>query len=380
MGIYFSSSGNMKESLEYLSAAGKILKNLNECKALYAKTIFNTGLVFGNMGEYNKLAEYSLSYINIAEQLYGDTSRILIKGYASLVSAYVQMHQYEKAVSIAGAAINIANRLGEKQIPPGLTTLYNAIGVCYVRLADYNRAINYLEKTEYLYFSSKPIHDENYINLLNSLAVTYSFMGLKAKSREYYEKGIELAESINSFLSFNLVNSYAIELGNDGNEKTGEALLARSLKKAEQTFGESTRNYVEVLKNYAEYLREYNIDKRKALSYYEQCASYLEENQWDIVLKYNILTGYAIALKDNGQSDKALEILQELLFTFSGPAEHHGLYENPPPEKLNPDKYSLKILRAKYDVLQGMLNEKSDLNTLLAIAVHQNCLYLSLKG
>jgi len=67
--------------------------------------------------------------------------------------------------------------------------------------------------------------------------------------RGYYEKGIELAESANSFLSFNLVNSYAIELGNDGRENSGEALLAGSLAKAERTFGKNTRNYDEVLKN-----------------------------------------------------------------------------------------------------------------------------------
>jgi CHAT domain-containing protein len=368
MGIYFSTSGNMKESLKYLSAAGDMLKNKNEERALYAKIIFNTGLVFGNMGESNKLAEYSLKYINVAEQLYGDTSRILIKGYASLVSAYIQMHQYEKAISTAGAGVNIANRLGKGQTPPELITLYNAIGVCYVGMADYNRAINYLEKTEYLYSSLKPVHDENYINLLNSLAVTYGFLGLKEKSMEYYEKGIELAESINSFMSFNLVNSYAIELGNDGKENIGEALLARSLEKAERTFGKSTRSYVEVLKNYAEYLREYDIDKQKALSYFEQCTTYVEENKWDIVLKYNILIGYAIALKDNGYTDKALEILQELLFAFSDAAGNHGLYENPSPDKLNPDKYSLKILRTKYDVLQHILKEKSDLKILLATA------------
>jgi CHAT domain-containing protein len=368
MGIYFSSSGNMKKALKFLSDAGKIVNNQDENKALYAKIIFNTGLVLGNMGDYNKLAEYSLEYINVAEQIYGDTSRTLIKGYASLVSAYIQLHDYEKAISIAAAGINIANKLGEEQIPPELKTLYNAVGVCYAGMADYNRAISYLEKTEYIYASENSIPDENYINLLNSLAATYSFMGLKEKSQEYYEKGIKLAESANSFLSFNLVNSYAIELGNDGRENSGEALLAGSLAKAERTFGKNTRNYVEVLKNYAEYLREYKIDREKALSYFEQCAAYVEKNEWDIVLRNNILTGYALALKDNGQTDKALEILQELLFSFSGQTIQHGLYENPHPDKINSDKYSLKILRAKYDVLQHILKDKADLKTLLAVA------------
>jgi CHAT domain-containing protein len=367
-GIYHSFAGEMKEALKDMLSAGNLTGNRYHNNLSYAKTLLNTGLIYGNLGEYNKLADYSQRYLDIVEKTYGDTSRLLIKGYSSLVTAYVQMQQYEKAVAVAGSAVKISNRLGDTWITPELITLYNAIGVCYVRLDDYSKAINYLEKTEYLYISGKLHQDENYLNLLNSLAVTYSYLGLKEKSREYYEKGIALAESINSPLSFNLVNSYAIELGNDGRKEQGESLLARSLEKAEKIFGVNTRSYIEVLKNYAEYLREFKIDRVRSLGDFEKCVEYIDDNQWDTALKNDIMTGYAVSLKENGQTHKALEILQELLFTYSGTGKEHDLYQNPAAHELRADKYSLKILREKYAVLRCMYMENPDLNTLKATA------------
>jgi len=367
-GIYHSFEGKMEEALKDMLSAERMTAGRHYKDFSYAKTLLNTGLIYGNMGEYPRLAEYSLRYLDIVEKTYGDTSRLLIKGYSSLVTAYVQMQQYEKAVAVAGSAVRIANYLGDKWIPAELITLYNAIGVCYVRLADYNKAINYLEKTEFLYISGGLLQDENYLNLLNSLAVTYSFLGLKEKSREYYEKGIGLAESINSPLSFNLVNSYAIELGNDGRQEQGEALLARSLEKAQKFFGINTRSYIEVLKNYAEYLREFKIDRIRSLDYFEKCVEYINDNQWDLALKNDIMTGYAVTLKENGQTRKALEKLQNLLFSYSGTGEKHDLYKNPDAHELKADKYSLKILRAKYNVLRDIYMENPDPEVLQATA------------
>ncbi len=39
----------------------------------------------------------------------------------------------------------------------------------------------------------------NYITLINSLAVTYGFLGLSDKEEEYFNKGIKLAVADNSY-------------------------------------------------------------------------------------------------------------------------------------------------------------------------------------
>ena len=82
-----------------------------------------------------------------------------------------------------------------------MADLYYNLGVCYNRLADFSKAKIYLDKTESIYKTSGLDQNDNFINLMNGLAITYDALGLNEEAGKYYEKGVALAISKNSSLA-----------------------------------------------------------------------------------------------------------------------------------------------------------------------------------
>ncbi len=223
----------------------------------------------------------------------------------------------------------------------------------------------YLEKAESFYRDYSLPEDERYINLLNSLAVNYFFLGQIDKSDEYFNKGIEKIGSSKSVLSLNLLNSFAIVLGNAGKVNRGEALIAGSLAKAKIFYGPESRDYYEVLKNYAEYLRTYRIDIGKSIRLYEECITYLNSHPEDISLREPVLLGYALALSKHGDAVKGLEIIQKMLFSDPGRTDYDAI-KNPDASSIEPNQSSVRLLRAKYEILWDIYNSNNKTEYLLA--------------
>ena len=244
--------------------------------------------------------------------------------------------------------------------------LYTNLGACFSRLADFSRAKIYLESAESIHEKNHLDFDNNYINLINTLAITYGALGLSDKSVEYYEKGVamSLALPVNSTFSFNIVNSYAINLGNSGKAKKGESLLKLVLDKAGKDKEKAPALYYEVLNNYAEYLQEYNIDIKKSLDCYSECLNYLEKNPGNNLLSDRVTLGYSLSLAKSGEPLEAIGIIQALLSKDYGIANGAQSYNNPDIETIKADKISLKIFKTKYQVLRDLFEKSNDLKIL----------------
>jgi CHAT domain-containing protein len=254
-------------------------------------------------------------------------------------------------------------------VPPStFADLYYSLGVCYNKTADFSEAKIYFDKTYAIVKKSGLNKDDNFINLMNGLALTCNSLGMKEETEDYYEQGTRLAISNNSSLALNMINSYCVFLAENGKAAKGEKLLENALARAKTDKEIDLRSYFEVLKNYAGYLSEYKIDIRKALKIYELCIQYLKNNNHDLELITSVNSGYAHALEETGELDKALAAVQSLLFSERAISETDEEYGNPTIESLKPDRATLKILRLKYDILWDIYNKKADLKTLAAVA------------
>ena len=191
-------------------------------------------------------------------------------------------------------------------------------------------------------------------------------MGLSDKSDEYFKKGFEMASSSSSMLSLNFINSFAIILGKAGKVNRGEELIKKSLEKAKNSSGPDSKDYYEILMYYADYLKEFNIDRKKSLLLFEQCIDYLNSHGEDISFRNKALLGYALALMENNESAKALERVQELIFSRVAGSPDYSQTGNPGLELIEPNLVSLDMLGAKYMILWDIYRKSLDFEYLLA--------------
>ncbi|MBG0859033.1 MAG: CHAT domain-containing protein [Bacteroidales bacterium] len=361
-------TGEYKRALLWLKRSVDVKHKLNQTDDYLAKSAYNIGVAYNYLGDFTMMGSYMLEYISISKSLYGDNSPEVASGYTYLVSASIELQEYEKSIEYAFAALDIINTNQGALKEDELSNLYIAIGTCYARLSDYTKARIYYEKAESVLSESQQGSGENYINLLNNLAITYRTLGLADKENDYFEKGIALTEGSNSALAYNLVNTYAVTLGNDGNTRKGENLLVDLLAKAKNHYGAGSRNYIEVLKNYAEYLRLYLNDNQRALEAYSKCMSFLEGNDDEVILRDPVTIGYALTLSASGEPQKALQKIQELLFPQLSTGISDKIYENPDLASMKADRGSLEKLNAKHEILWDIYSETNNYEVIEAAA------------
>jgi CHAT domain-containing protein len=366
IGVYYHYMHNFFEAVRYFNQSVSLKEKLKQYDASLYKCYYNLGVEYNRIGDIRKHEEYTKKSLDFEKKLYGDNSPKLIDSYLSLISASIQLKEYNQAISLLGEALKIAmenpGSVGKKQ----LADLYSNYGVVYAREADYSKAKIYFDKSEQVCRENNLTGDENYINLVNNLAVTYGVLHLSERSSQYYEMGIILAQSNDAFSSYNFVNSYAIILAKKGNVKRGEKILKEALARAEKNLGADSRIYNYVNSYYALYEMEFCHDYTAALDAYTKCMNYLKANSGDLTLKTSVYSGYSLCLAFKGKTSDALGVIQSLLFSQTDGIKPAGYFDNPPIGDIKPDKNSLNLLRTKYKILNDIYKKSSDQKALIA--------------
>ncbi len=369
IGVYYLLIEYYPDAIKYLNLSIKTKDIIKDYDKRYINALYNLGVAYYFLGEFSKNEYYTLRSLEMEKDLFGESNPGIVKTYLSLVASYIELQEYDKAITFSNIALSIANDNLDIVPPEYLADIYSNLGVCYIRLEDFSKSKLYLDKSESLYKEYNFAINDNYINLINSLAIAYGALGLTEKSNEYYSNGISMALNNNSKLAFNAVNSYAIILGNSGKAEEGVNLLKDALSRAKSDSIDNYHNYFNVLNNYANYLREYNIDNGKSLEYFKSCMDYLKKGTQDDLFVSSVYIGYALSLTKAGESEKALEILQSIILSEDGQKAKNDMFDNPGIESVQPDKKSLRLFRAKYNILWDMYFKSSD-NEILAAAAN----------
>lgn len=366
IGIYYLITKNYNESIRYLDLCISLKTKMGEFDERFAKALYNLGVAYISLGDIKRHEEYSSESLEIEKKINGEASPLLANIYLSLGLGYSELQEYDKSLNFFNNALTIANCKPDSVPPSTKADIYASLGGSYIKLADFSKAKIYLDKAESLYKQFDLNISENYINLINSLAITYGELKLTAEAEGFYKKVIPIALAYNSPMAYNIINSYSIILADNGDSKKGEQLLKDALDRAGTRFKSSSRNYIEVLINYANYLRKYNIDNSKSLECFGKCLKYIQMNDWDLTLKTFILLGYSLSLDEAGEKEKALETIQSLLFSGKEMRQDKGKYVNPDLDNLIPDRISLKILNTKYRILWEIYEKTNDQRTIEA--------------
>ncbi len=360
IGIYLLKSKNIDEAIRYLNLCKSLKEKNKEVDLRYDRVLYNISVAYATQGDLNNFESYALKSLETGKVIFDEDSPDLLFSYLSLVSAYIDQKEYEKAITNSNIALEIANKHFRTTPKSIIASFYYDLGVCYSGLADFSKAKIYFDKTESVILNSRVAFSENYINLMNSLAVTCSSLGMTKESGDYYVKAVNLAASMNSVFAYNLINSYSVFLSENGKVKEGETLLRNSLEHSKVNYNSIPEVYYEVLKNYANYLSDNKLDIKKSVACFEDCITYLKKNDQNSPLKSAVYIGYSRALENSGEPEKAISVIQTLLF----PDKVIDFHINPSSEILKPDVTSIRILKVKYDLLLELYKKAADRKTL----------------
>ncbi|HPJ58607.1 MAG TPA: CHAT domain-containing protein [Bacteroidales bacterium] len=358
-----------RQALADLQECIKLKKIIKKKDDIFGKALYNAGIASTYLGEYFQVINYMTEYTELAGLLFSSDGAEMIEALTSMAGASTELHDHESFVGFALRAIGILKSADTRQYPYGtLRTLYSVIGVGYARMGEYAKARIYLENAEAENSGNNLPTDDHYINLINSLAITYGYLGLEKKSAEYLSRGIDLAVNNNSDLAFNMLHSYAVTLGRSGKILEGEALLESVVKKARQVYGNDSRLYIQQLKNYAGYLTYYSPDNTGALREYVHLLNYVSRHSDDSQMNGQILAGYSRALYRNGDYREALSIISTLLAGKSTGDPERYQYTNPDIGSLNAGGNTLSILQLKHDILWDMYRTENTFSFLESAA------------
>jgi|WetSurMetagenome_2_1015567.scaffolds.fasta_scaffold00001_356 CHAT domain-containing protein/tetratricopeptide (TPR) repeat protein len=358
---------NYNQSLINFQKSIDLKKTLGICDIRYKKAVFNCGLSSFSLGDLFQAISYMTDYIDIATKNDDNYIDNIVDAYTLLIGASWELHDLGSFEDYSLRILSIVKTREDSIEPLKLSKLYSSIGTGYVQSEDFAKARVYLEKSENIAIKNGLDSDIFYINLLNSMAIAYRNLSLYEKEKMYYLRGIDLAVGKSSDYAFNLISNYAYLLAKSGDKAQGEMFLSDITEKA-RSDGSDSRFYIEVLNNYTTYLVDYTDKTGKAFDNYTVLMNYLETNKQDILMRFQVMSGYASLLFKQGQNMEALKVISGLLSGKVSSDDNNNIFRNPEIDSLAAGKSILRLLQLKYDILWDLYKEKDTPELLEAIA------------
>ncbi len=359
IGIYFKLINNYDLTISYLSQTIKLKENIKVADTIYVKSLYNLGGTYSGLGNFQAHKNLTIKAIESGIKVYGPDSHELIIYYASLITAYIELKNYNQALELTDIAYRIADLNEKNADPEDIAYLYGNLGVLFNSIGDYTRSRVFLEKAEMFYVKAGNSNIDARVNLLNSMANSLINLNEPEIAEHYYNKGAKLAMNSYSVGSYQVLRVFAGNLAGKGKVKEGEAVLSDLLTRVIARDGINSQGYYEALTFYANFLYEFNVDDNKALGMYLKCIEYLD-TQNDSFLKYYTKLGCALILSERQEYSKSLELLQSLLFTEDRTQSGIDILTNPDIMLLNPDKDLLEVLQTKYLILKKFNHDFPD--------------------
>ncbi|MDW7998307.1 MAG: tetratricopeptide repeat protein, partial [Thermodesulfovibrio sp.] len=191
IGQAYTALENFEKAKFYLEESLKIRKKLNDSFRL-AETYNNLGLLYWRMEQHGKALS---NYEEALKLLTNNNDYEQEMGYvlSNIGMVYLNLGLYEKAEKYLTESLRIREKYKN---PQDLTIIYNNLGGLYSEIGNYDKSIYYYSRASEV--SKKMGLLEDYgLNLMN-LAAIYHSAGKYKEALKFYMESLKLFESINS--------------------------------------------------------------------------------------------------------------------------------------------------------------------------------------
>lgn len=219
IGALYSDGLNPKLGSEYLAKAAAVAEEIQDTSLL-----INSYTYIANNHYYNK--EYTLAlkmYEKVKDYCKSHGSKNTYAGtLGNMGNVYADMGDLERAMELQQEAVRIFDEIGDKQ---GLTICYSAIGIDYLNLKQYDKALEYFNKS--LPMAQEMQSIEDLIEIHENLSRLYAETNDYEKAYKNYKLYKQFSDSV-----YNTSNSQKLtelELNYQFESKQKESKLLQEL-------------------------------------------------------------------------------------------------------------------------------------------------------
>ena len=177
----------------------------------------NVGVVYKNLGDYEKAIYCYQKALDISRLVLGENHRLLAKSYLNLGSVYYSLKDYNKAIDFYGdALILLAPAWQDKNSPETtryfvtieLSVLYNNLGMALMGLESPEKALESYQLALEIW-PVLPLKNHPQVAITyNNIAAAYCSLGEFKKELEFFQKALEIQRQVLGENHPNVASSY----------------------------------------------------------------------------------------------------------------------------------------------------------------------------
>ena len=302
IGLVYDNLGQYEKALEYYEQALAIVKEVGNRRE-EGTIVNNIGSVYKNLGQYEKALQYYQQSLAIRKEV-GDR-RGEGTTLHNIAQVYRRLGQYEKALEYYQQSLGIKKEVGNR---PGVGFTLNDIGLVYDNLGQYEKALQYYEQALAIVKEVGNRREEG--TTLNNIGYIYKNLGQYEKALQYYQQSLAIRKEVGDRRGegttlHNIAQVYrSLSQYEKALEYYQQSLAMKKKVGNRPGVGFTLNDIGLVYDNLGHY--------EKALEYYQQALAIVKEvgnRREDGTIVNNIGSVY----KNLGQYEKALQYYQQSL-------------------------------------------------------------------
>ncbi len=316
----------------------------------------NVGFAYLNLGIYEEAEKYLLISLRLKQKLLSENDLRLARIYLNLGYFYFRISLTNKALNY----YQLAEKVYLKNPSTGgteLARLYWNIGNYYNILGDFNKSLIYLNKALYIYNEKPDKNKQNLIRIRADIGLSYFLSGDYQDAIKNYLYSTATMDELSLIRIFrNLARSYEYL----ADYETSRNYYNKAIDKAISVQGTISENLMLNYSYYANLLHQTKQEKQ-ALEYYQKAYNICQElfkgksRQLSLIL-YSIGKYYF----SEGYYTEAISYFQQALIARIPDFSDSSIYKSPDINSIATDNHLYTVLRNKARALYGMYSENPD--------------------
>jgi CHAT domain-containing protein/Tfp pilus assembly protein PilF len=358
-GWLYGDIGQYQKAFDCYSQALAIYKALGNHKS-EANILNNTAWIYGELGEDQVALEMYLQVVEANKKI-GETDQVAISNVAS---TYAKLGQYQRALETHLQLLELRQGSSDK-IKAGRSITLSNIGNCYYHLGNTNKAIDYYSQSLQLMREM----GNNYYTaaVINHLGVAYRSLGQYEKAADYFDEALKLRKITGDYKGIATTLSDMARLERDrGNlvearQRIEEALAQVEVVRSNVASSKLRTSFFALVQQYREFYIDVlmRLNNDKPSEQFERAAFNASETGRARSLLQ--LLSEASSKIHHGIDPSLLERKQNLIDTIDAKAQSQmqllgGKHSD---EEAETARKEISVLTIELEQLEGRIRERS---------------------